>query len=289
VSSTKPDPLIGSVIENRFVIHSLVGRGGMADVYMAKHLQVELTVAVKILQRFLVREETNIERFKREAQMVNSLFHPNIIKMYSFGILETGQPYLVFEYIEGVSLQASIESMGRAPLETARKLFVQICNGVAHAHEQGVLHRDLKPSNVMIISNDGDDDTVKILDFGIAKQLSHDGREAQRLTAANEIFGSPLYMSPEQCRGDTVDERSDIYSMGCLMYETLCGQPPFFAENPFVTMSMHVNEEPPPFEKFGVEVPIRLQQIIFKSLEKKREDRYSSMADIARELELVTG
>jgi eukaryotic-like serine/threonine-protein kinase len=219
--------------------------------------------------------------------MVNSLFHPNIIKMYSFGILETGQPYLVFEYIEGMSLGDRIDSSGPMSAEAAADVFGEICSGVAYAHEQGVLHRDLKPSNIMLLSRSDSDETVKILDFGIARQISPAGRDAQRLTGKSEIFGSPLYMSPEQCRGEEMDERSDVYSMGCLMYETLSGDVPFIGDNPFATMAQHLNKTPERFDKVGVDVPKKLEEIVFKALEKRLEDRYQTMAQIGSELRAV--
>lgn len=285
-ANPQTDPFIGRVIENRFEIVSLLGRGGMAVVYKAKHRQIDLNVAVKILLSSYASRAVNIERFKREAKTVNSLFHPNIITMYSFGFMETGEPYLVFDCMEGISLAERIQQGGKLSAHEATPLFVQICNGVAYAHEQGVLHRDLKPSNIMLVSENGAEQ-VKILDFGIAKYLSQPD-EAQQLTAAGEVFGSPLYMSPEQCQGEDLDKRSDVYSMGCMMYETLTGKLPLLGKNVLSTMSMHINEMPARFENVGVDVPLSLEKIVFKAMQKKPNDRYQSMAEIASELQMVT-
>ena len=288
MANAQPDPFIGRLIENRFEIVSLLGRGGMAVVYKAQHRQVELTVAVKILHRIGDVEEVNVERFKREARTVNSLFHPNIITMYSFGVLESGQPYLVLECLEGESLSDRIKSGGPIKPAIALRIFDEIGQGVVHAHEQGVLHRDLKPSNIMLVPDQNSSEKVKILDFGIAKCLHPDGANCQQLTSAGEIFGSPLYMSPEQCQGEDLDERSDVYAMGCVMYEVLTGKVPLMGKNVLATMALHINEMPPRFENIGVQIPPPLEMIVFKALQKKPSDRYQTMSELVSDLEYAS-
>jgi serine/threonine-protein kinase len=284
MSSTEVDPFIGRVIENRFEIVSLLGRGGMALVYKAQHKQVDLTVAIKILHYSFSSSAINIERFKREAKTVNSLFHPNIITMYSCGILESGEPYLVFDCLPGQSLAERLQSSGRLEADKGVAIFLQVCQGLGYAHEHGVLHRDLKPANIMLVQGEDGAEVVKILDFGIAKILPNSGQEAQQLTQVGEVFGSPLYMSPEQCQGDELDHRSDIYAMGCLMYEALAGQLPLLGKNVLATMAKHVSEMPPRFENVGVEVPPRLEQIVFKALQKKPDERFQSMKELEEAL-----
>lgn len=281
------DQFIGRVVENRFEISSFVGRGGMAVVYKAQHRQVDRTVAIKFLQKSYADEGVNLERFKREAKLVNSLFHPNIINMYSFGILDSGEPYLVFDYIDGVSLSERIQANGRLPQEQAANIFKQVCDGVGYAHENGILHRDLKPSNIMLIPGETGKDHVKILDFGIAKLLPEVEEHAQQLTQAGEIFGSPLYMSPEQCQGEELDARSDIYAMGCMMYEALAGQVPLLGKNVLATMAKHISELPPRFSNLGIEITPRFEQIVFRALQKDRQERFQTMPELSAELSMV--
>jgi len=284
--STSIDSFVGKVLEGRFEIISLIGKGGMSAVFKARHRQVNLPVAIKILLSHHLSDQQNRERFKMEARAVNSLNHPNIMGVIAFGLLSGGEPYLVLEFLQGRSLAEIIKEEGRLPVERAIRLFIQVCNGLAHAHEKGVLHRDLKPNNIMLVEAAGQAELVKIVDFGLAKLLPKDGREAQQLTAEGQTFGSPLYMSPEQCLGQELDARSDIYSLGCSLYETLTGQPPLLGANAFQTMTLHLSERPLPMSQLAedLRIPESLERIVSKALEKKPEQRYQTMRELLDDL-----
>ncbi len=273
---------IGTLVENRFEILHSIGQGGMATVYKAEHKQVELVVAIKILKVDEDMSPSDVERLKREARALNSLFHPNIVKIYSFGILESGEPYLVLDFLEGETLDDIIMSGDLKPVDWAIEAFRQICRGLACAHDSCMIHRDLKPSNVMIVAKDDEGTFVKLLDFGIARSRKHSVSD-QKLTVKGEIFGSPLYMSPEQATGKEVDHRADIYSFGCLMYETLCGQPPHVGESMVQTLMKHVGETPAPLSSVR-EIPFSLEAIVAKCMEKNPANRYQAVAEIEADL-----
>jgi len=278
------DNLIGSLVENRFEVLSLLGEGGMATVYQAEHKAVDLKVAIKVLKTESGLNEYDIERLKREARALNSLFHPNVVKVYSFGFLDSGHPYLVLDLLRGQSLGDIIDSGELPTLEWTLKAFVQICRGLQSAHESGLIHRDLKPSNVMVVDEDEEGAFIKLLDFGIAKSTAPKDNE-QKLTGKGEIFGSPLYMSPEQISGKALDKRADIYSLGCLMYETLTGKPPVIGETVIMTMVKHLQEKPAPLrDSLKRDYPAGLEDIIFKCMEKEPDKRYSTASEIENEL-----
>ena len=276
--------LIGLVVENRFEVQSLLGEGGMATVYKAEHKAVDLFVAIKILNAHSDMSATDIERLKREARALNTLFHPNIVKVYSFGFLDTGEPYLVLDFLAGKSLDDMITAGELPPLKWSVEAFMQICRGLTCAHQGGLIHRDLKPSNVMIVSRDEDGAFVKILDFGIAKTSMPQDKE-QKLTRKGEIFGSPLYISPEQISNKEIDKRADIYSLGCLMYETLSGQPPLMGDTVIQTLMKHMQDTPEPISTRTV--PAELEAIIFKCMEKRPEDRYQDTQEIENDLKKI--
>ncbi|MBX9686018.1 MAG: serine/threonine protein kinase [Candidatus Obscuribacterales bacterium] len=277
--------LTGTVIENRFEIISGLGEGGMASVFKAKHQQVDLLVAIKILKKELDFSPTEIERLKREARALNSLFHPNIVKVYSFGFMDDGSPYIVLDYLEGKSLEEIILSGQRPGLDWILEAFMQICRGLSCAHEGGLIHRDLKPSNVMIVPKEEDGSFIKILDFGISRSTSA-GDNEQRLTAKGEIFGSPLYISPEQLSGKEIDQRADIYSLGCLMYETLTGRPPFLGDTVFLTLMQHMNEKAKAINEIdpNLKMPEGLEEIVMKCMEKQASARFQSAEELEKAL-----
>jgi eukaryotic-like serine/threonine-protein kinase len=215
----KKNALIGQTISDRWEILSLIGTGAMGAVYKAKHNTIGRIMAVKTLGAANREDERSVQRFQQEARAMSVLTHPHLIQIADFGTMEDGTPYLVMEYLEGISLQDYVRKNGPMPVELALPVFSQIADALEHAHSKGVIHRDLKPSNVMLTGEKHD--FAKVLDLGIAK-----GEDDLHLTATGEVFGSPLYMSPEQCMGQPVDARSDVYSLGCLMYETLAARPP---------------------------------------------------------------
>lgn len=270
------DPLIGSLIAERLEILSLIGAGGMSTVYRAKHLLLDRIVAVKVMQVGKVDDHA-VRRFQQEAKAATALNHPNIATVREFGMAESGDPYLVMDYIEGTSLSDLIKQDGALSVERTKAIMTQVCAGLQHAHSLGIVHRDLKPANVMLLKDATGSETAKIVDFGIAKILQSDGKS--ELTKAGEIFGTPLYMSPEQGLGKTVDARSDIYSLGCMMYECLSGKPPFSAETALETLLQHTTEAPPLLKNGG-----DVAHVIYRCLEKKPENRYESAEELSRAL-----
>jgi len=242
--------------------------------------------AIKVLAPDKPLEEVSRQRFQREAQATAALHHPNIISVHDFGVLENGALYLAMEYLEGETLASRLERTPRLDLDSALPIFKQICLALDYAHKQGIVHRDLKPSNIMLVKDDKNEDQAIVIDFSIAK-FTRKKPTQNTITRPGQIFGSPLYMSPEQCQGKKPDHRSDIYSMGCLMYETLCGIPPFIGDSNLTTIYKHVNELPAPFSRHVKDdsLPGELQSIVFKALAKQPENRYQSASELAQALE----
>ncbi|MDR3612115.1 MAG: serine/threonine-protein kinase [Candidatus Obscuribacterales bacterium] len=278
--SVMKDQFIGTKVADKYEVISEIGRGGMSIVYKARHELMDRTVAIKMLQAGLVNDQTSIKRFQQEAQAASCLTHPNVITVYDYGLVPSGQPYLVMDYLSGESLSDIVLRDGFVAPLRAITIFVQACDALEHAHQKGVLHRDLKCGNIMLTEIEGQKDVVKVVDFGIAKLMPSSGKQQQNLTQTGEVFGSPIYMSPEQCMGEQLDARSDIYSMGCMLYETLTGQPPLMGDTIIDTMQMHVTTQPPPFVKMrpGLNIPQALEDVCMKALEKKPADRFVSMA-----------
>ncbi len=276
--------LLGKTLDNQYEIESLIGKGGMSFVYKAKHLLMKKTVAIKTLLPHLSLNAISLQRFQQEAQAASNLKHPNIIAVHTFGTTPDGEPYLVMDYVEGSSIADELEKNGFVPVERAVDIFVQVADALAHAHQRGIIHRDLKPSNILLLEKDGVKDHVNIVDFGIAKMLPQDGAEAISLTQTGEVFGSPLYMSPEQCRGEKLDNRADIYSMGCLMYETLTGRPAISGDNTMEVLYNHLHEIPPPMKAPLTYIPSQLEKIVFKTLAKDPAHRYQNMMQLRDEL-----
>jgi eukaryotic-like serine/threonine-protein kinase len=284
------DSLVGNTIAGKYEILSEIGRGGMSIVYKSKHQLMDRIVAIKMLQSQLVSDQTSTKRFQQEAQAASLLKHPNVIGVHDYGIAETSkQPYIVMDYLVGESLSDVIRRGDHVEQQKAIKIFLQACDALEHAHKKGVLHRDLKASNIMLVEEEGRRDIVKVVDFGIAKFMPASGKQPQNLTQTGEIFGSPIYMSPEQCLGESLDVRSDIYSMGVLMYEALTGIPPLMGDTIIDTMKMHVESKPLSFQQMRPDLKIskELEATIFKSLEKQPVNRFQSMQEFYDALELI--
>ncbi len=264
----------------RYEFISLVSSGGMGVIYKAKQLLLNKDVAIKMLHSHLASEQA-IARFQQEAKAASTLDHPGIITVHDFGISEHGQAYMVMDYVEGKPLSAVIEDEGQLDCARAFQIFIQICNAVEHAHSKGILHRDLKPSNIMI-SDTSDGIQTKLVDFGIAK--IHDQIS---LTQTGDVLGSPPYMSPEQCRGHNIDRRSDIYALGCVMYEALTGHPPFTGASLVEIIFKQINEKPLSITKSrpDLKFPSALAQIINTTLEKDPNDRYQTVEKIRTDIE----
>jgi serine/threonine-protein kinase len=273
------DPLIGMTLADKYLVISEIGRGGMSVVYKGKHTLMDRIIAIKMLQQQLVEDQMSTKRFQQEAQAVSHLSHPGIIGVHDYGIAPSGQPYLIMDYLVGESLADVIKQDHSLPEKRAIGLFMQACDALDHAHKKGVIHRDLKSSNIMLVESEGKTDLVKVVDFGIAKLTPASGKQQQNLTQTGEIFGSPIYMSPEQCMGQPLDVRSDVYSMGVLMYETLTGFPPLMGQTIVETMQMHVANKPQSFATVRPDLNIskEIEVAILKALEKNPDDRYVDM------------
>lgn len=277
-STLSPDALL----DNRYKIVALLGMGGMGSVYKAEHTVLSKTCAIKLVhpQRF---DQESLQRFKLEAKATSMLKHPNIVGIHDYGINEGFLPYIVMEYLDGKSLEATIEEQGPLSPERFFNIFEQVCDGLEHAHEHGVIHRDLKPANIFICTENGQNDIVKIVDFGIAKLIPQEGGpENTKITVTGEVIGSPLYMSPEQCSGGVLDARSDIYSLGLVMHEVLTGCC-VFDGSPTRVMRAQILEAPELLD-LRQRLSEDMKQIILKCLMKDPKERFQSISELREAL-----
>jgi serine/threonine-protein kinase len=276
----------GAVLSDRYEIVNEVGRGGMGVVYKARHLKMDRIVAIKVLHGHLLEDLSSKKRFEQEVNATSSLSHSNCVMVYDCDFSPSGQPFLVMEYIEGVSLKEVLRQKGPLSVERFLEIFIQCCEGLAHAHSKGIVHRDMKPSNVMLINGPDGGDIVKIVDFGVAKIMPRNDGTLMELTRTGDVVGSPHYMSPEQCMGASMDWRTDIYSLGCVMYEAITGRVPLLGENPYQAMYMHIHEMPPLFSvvRPNVQHDQQIQDIVFKAMAKQLKDRYQGAIDVFHDL-----
>jgi serine/threonine protein kinase len=279
------DALVGTVFADKYEILSVLGAGGMSVIYKARHKYMERICAVKLLHPFLLSDASMFQRFQYEAKAASNLSHPNVVAMHDFGITNDGKAYLVMDYLEGEDLSTVLERDVLLTEPQAREIFRQALAGLDHAHSKGVIHRDLKPSNLFLIPQTDGSVLVKLVDFGIAK-ITDSSSAAQNLTRTGEVFGSPLYMSPEQCSGKSLDARSDIYSLGCLMYEALCGRRPLVGESALETMHMHIKDVPLTISQAAPKLGVshQLEDAVMKCLCKRPDDRFSSVAELYQEI-----
>jgi len=281
--------LIGMILDNRYRIMSKLGEGGMGSVYAAEHILLKKGVAIKVLRYDLAMKEDVVRRFQNEAIAASRIGHENIIEVTDFGRTPDGSVYFVMEQLNGSSLADVIQRSGSIPLKRAIPILLQITKALSAAHAQGIIHRDLKPENIVLIDKSERKDFVKILDFGISKMLDTSDR-AEKLTAMGMIVGTPEYMSPEQAAGESVDKRTDVYSLGVIMYEMATGRLPFLADNAIRILMMHQTEKPVKPRDINPEIHIGFEQIILKCLEKKRENRFQDMNEITQALiKLLSG
>lgn len=277
--------LPGSTFADRFELRELLGSGGMGAVYKARQRFTGQTVAIKMLHAG--RDQQGYLRFKQEGKAASALKHPNIATVLDFGIADSGQAYLVMEFIEGMSLEQAIDTTLRLPVDRCLQIFIQVCDALLEAHARGIVHRDLKPSNIMLTQSSTGTETIKLVDFGVAKMMAPDELvDGPKLTTTGEVFGSPAYMSPEQCTGRQVDHRTDIYAMGCVMYETLTRVPAFLAENRIEVMFKQMNEMPKEFRAVVPSLKINsdLEKIVFKALAKEPGQRFQPVAQLKEDL-----
>jgi len=278
----------GTQIDHYEIVEE-IGCGGMGVVYRGKDNMFERTVAIKVLHTKLLSDPLSKKRFEQEGRATIALAHPNLISVYHYGFSSAGLPFIVMEYVDGKGLDKTLEQVGHLEFGEFIEIFLQACDALGHAHERGIIHRDLKPSNLMLVNLGKKERLVKIVDFGISKILPHGRFPGQDLTNAGDVVGSPLYMSPEQCKGLSLDGRSDIYSLGCLMYQAITGALPFLGENALQTLSKHICDPPPKFKEIApdLKIPPELEKIIFRTLEKEPEKRYETVAELHADLEAI--
>jgi eukaryotic-like serine/threonine-protein kinase len=280
------DPMIGSLVGERYRVVSRIGVGGMGAVYRAEHTMMRRDLAIKVLLPELGGKDEFARRFEREAESASRLAHPNIIAVTDFGRTAEGALFLAMEFLAGESL-SSVIAAGPVPRDRALRIIRQILRGLDHAHAAGVVHRDLKPDNIMLVERDGQLDVVKILDFGIAKVTEPTSGQGTALTQAGVIFGTPDYLSPEQALGEVVDARADLYAAGVILFEMLVGRRPFESDDKVKIISMHLAHAPPRLRDVNpaVEVPVALEQVVLQALEKSRENRFATADAFSQALE----
>jgi serine/threonine protein kinase len=282
-----PDPklgaLVGAVLGGAYEVIRLLGEGGMGAVYEATHLRLNKRVAVKVMARELASNSEALARFRREAEVTSRLGHPHLVNVMDFGATESGEPYLVMEYLDGEDLDHRIRNLGRLPLETAVEITRQVASALAAAHDEGIVHRDLKPANIYLVKVKGEADFVKVLDFGISKIKA----SRTKLTRASAVMGTPEYMSPEQATGliEEIDHRADQWALGCIAWEMLSGHAPFRADDMSALFFQVINMDPHPLSKRAPGLPAEVEPVLRRALAKQAGDRYPSIKDFARGFE----
>ncbi|HWJ03342.1 MAG TPA: Stk1 family PASTA domain-containing Ser/Thr kinase, partial [Verrucomicrobiae bacterium] len=270
--------MIGTLLGGRYEILFQLGGGGMALIYKARDTLLNRPVTVKVLRPEYTGDEEFVARFRKEAQAVAKLSHPNIVSVYDVG-QENETHYIVMEYIEGRNLKQVIKELGTIPVKHAIDITRQICEGLQDAHENGIVHRDIKPHNILVMDNG----RIKVADFGIAQIMS-----SITITSSETIVGSVHYFSPEQAKGGSTSIKSDIYSVGVVLYEMVTGKVPYEGETPIAVALKHIQERPIPPGRLNPQLPPEVERIILKAMEKDIAMRYNSAGEMARELSRIS-
>jgi serine/threonine protein kinase len=283
----KGDPLIGVVIKDRYQLTEVIGRGAMGVVYKANQTTDGKEVAIKVLHTHLTSNQESLKRFQHEAQAASSLMHPNIVRLYDVGVGPGGQPYIAMEFLEGTTLADYMRSRKFLNPKEAVPIIRQVCEALAEAHSHGVLHRDIKPANIMLMNRFGQENFVVVLDFSIAKVIQRASDVDS--TTPGLIFGSPAYMSPERFMGRGGDFRSDIYSVGIILWQMLAGRAPFKSSDLYTLMNEHISTPPPSIKSVrpDCDIPPALEETIARALAKKEKDRQENMKQLLAELDEI--
>lgn len=278
------DPLIGQTLAGKYRIEELIKSGGMGSVYRGKHVLMDKTVAIKVLRPSLAGDDAVVARFSREAKAASKISHPHAVNVTDFGEAENGVVFLVMEYLDGRTLKEIISKEAPLALDRVIEIVRQVAGALDVAHSQGVVHRDLKSENIMLVHHNGDE-WAKVLDFGIAKIRQPEGAHDTEITQANLVVGTPQYMSPEQCsQSGGLDARSDIYSLGIILYEMLAGRVPFTGESATAIMMKQVQDAPPSILSVRSDLPAAVDGVIKRALAKQPIDRFQSAGELAGSL-----
>ncbi|MBS1997310.1 MAG: serine/threonine protein kinase [Cyanobacteria bacterium SZAS LIN-2] len=281
------DPLVGTRLGDRYEIVSVIGRGGMGVVYKARQEQMDKLMAIKMLHSHMVSDSEAVKRFYREAKTVSQVRHHHIVTLYDFGMSAQGQPFLVMDYLEGVSLKDELKRNGPLSFERADRIFSQINDALASAHALDVVHRDLKPENILLSSQNQTNDWITLVDFGLSKLKEPKTQDAYQITRTGDVCGSPPYMSPEQClAASAVDPRSDIYSLAVVVYESLSGALPYQAKSAIEMMDCHLYGTPIPFSQSSVDLKVctELTNFFIKALAKEPDVRHQTIVEFGADL-----
>jgi serine/threonine protein kinase len=271
-------------VAGKYRIGRTLGEGGMGIVVAARHLELDQMVAIKFLRTELAEQSAAAERFRREARAAARIRSPHICRVLDVGTLETGMPFLVMEYLEGCDVSDELAKRGRFPVPEALDYVLQACEALSEAHAVGIVHRDLKPGNLFLESRTDGSRSIKVLDFGVSKSM-FDSAAQLKLTKTASLIGSPLYMSPEQLDAATdVDARADIWALGTILYELIAGRTPFLAETIPQLVNAVVNGTQPSFQQLGIPAPLGLEAVVNRALNKRREDRFTTITEFAQAL-----